>query len=59
MKSTLPNDVDIINNYFDEILNQFREEVDKFFEHINIIFDTISDYSNENEEIYLNNIKKL
>ncbi len=38
MKSSLSNDVDIINNYFDEKLNKFGEEVDKFFEHINMIY---------------------
>ena len=57
MKSSLPNDSDIINNYFDEKLNEFGEEVDKFFEHINMILDNIYDYSNENEKFYLNNIK--
>ena len=58
MKSSLPNDVDIINNYFDEKLNEFGEEVDKFFEHINMIIDNITDYDKENEEVLINNIKK-
>ena len=57
MKSNLESDVDLIKNYLEEKVDEFKDEIDKFYEHIEIIFDSISDYSNINEEEFLNNIK--
>ena len=50
MKSNLESDVDLIKNYLEEKVDEFKDEIDKFYEHIEIIFDSISDYSNINEE---------
>ncbi len=57
MKSNLESDVDLIKNYLEEKVDEFKDEIEKFYEHIEIIFDSISDYSNINEEEFLNNIK--
>ena len=57
MKSNLESDVDLIKNYLEEKVDEFKDEIDKCYEDIELIFDSISDYSNINEEEFLNNIK--
>ena len=55
--SNYSNDIDIINNYFEDKVDEYGEEIEKFFEDLNLIFDNIEDYNNKNENELFNNIK--